>query len=375
MNVKADEYIHIDRSKRLGEQADRGHNRWHPDIKPVAEVEPGQIVGIETRDAFDGQIGATTTAAEVGQCNLNLVHPLTGPVHVKGAEPGDLLEVRIHAIVAEAFGYTVQVPGFGFLRDVFTTPHIIRWQLADGFATSPDLPGVRVPGAPFMGVIGTAPSHELLEAINQREAALRERGGAVLLPETTDAVPHDHGIASKALRTVAPHETGGNVDIKQLTAGTTLRLPVYTPGALFSVGDAHFAQGDNESCGTAIEMGATFYGSFKLLKGEARKRGIRDLQFYRDDYYTAPEIAVPKRFFATTGQSVTRDGVAHSEDATLAARNALLNMIDYLVAERGYTPQQAYAICSVAVDLKISEMVDVPNFLVSAFLPLDIFVD
>lgn len=373
MSVTADTIIRIDRHKRLGEQADVGHNRWHPDIKPVAEVEPGQIIAIETRDAFDGQIRATTTADEVGRCNLNLVHPLIGPVYVKGAEPGDLLEVRIIDVVPEPFGFTVQVPGFGFLRDVFTTPHIIRWQLAQGYATSADLPGVRIPGAPFMGVIGTAPSHELLETINRREAALLARGGAVLLPDVTDAVPHEHGIASKAIRTVSPHETGGNVDIKQLTAGTTLRIPVYTPGALFSVGDAHFAQGDNESCGTAVEMGATFYGSFELLKGEAQKRGIRDLQFYRDDYYTAPEIAVPKRFFATTGQSVTRDGVAHAEDTTVAARNALLNMIDYLVDERGYTAQQAYAICSVAVDLKISEMVDVPNFVVSAFLPLDIF--
>ena len=102
-----------------------------------------------------------------------------------------------------------------------------------------------------MGVIGTAPSHELLEEINQPEKSLLERGGAVLLPDPTDAVPCDHGIASKAIRTVAPHETGGNVDIKQLTAGTKLRIPVYVPGALFSVGDAHFAQGDNESCGTA----------------------------------------------------------------------------------------------------------------------------
>jgi len=373
MSISADEYIRIDRSKPLGEEAGVGHNRWHPDIAPVAEIDPGQVIGIETRDAFDGQISAATTAPELPGCDMNVVHPLTGPVAIRGAEPGDLLEVSIREIVAEPFGYTVQVPGFGFLRDVFTEPHIIRWDIADGYATSRDLPDVRIPGAPFMGVIGTAPSHELLETINRREAALLERGGMVLPPETTGAIPHDHGIASKALRTIAPHETGGNVDIKQLTAGTTLRIPVYAEGALFSVGDAHFAQGDNESCGTAIEMGATFFGSFKLLKGEAARRGIRDLQYYRDDYFTAPEIAVPRRFFATTGLSVTRDGVAHSEDANLAARNALLNMIDYLVAERGYTAQQAYAICSVAVDLKISELVDVPNFVVSAFLPLDIF--
>lgn len=375
MSVKADEYIKIDRSKQLGDEQEVGHNRWHPDIKPVAEVEQGQTVGIETRDAFDGQFNHDTVEEQVAGCNLNLIHPLTGPVYVKGAEPGDLLEVKVQEVTPEAFGFTVQVPGFGFLRDIYTEPYIIHWDIADGFATSDDLPGVKIPGAPFMGVIGTAPSHELLEQINKRETDLQERGGAVLLPDTTDAVPVDAGIASKAVRTIAPHETGGNVDIKQLTAGTTVRIPVYTEGALFSVGDAHFAQGDNESCGTAVEMGATFYGSFNLLKGEAKKRNIQDMQFYRDDYFTTPEMAVPQRFFATTGQSYTRDGVAQSEDTTLAARNALLNMIEYLVTERGYTEQQAYAICSVAVDLRISEMVDVPNFVVSALCPLDIFTE
>jgi len=375
MPTKVDEYIKIDRSKQLGDEQDVGHNRWHPDIKPVAEVDPGQIIGIETRDAFDGQFNRATVEEEVAACNLNLIHPLTGPVFINGAEPGDLLEVKVHEVVPESFGFTVQVPGFGFLRDIFTEPHIIHWEIADGSATSKDLPGVKIPGAPFMGVIGTSPSHELLEQINKREAELQERGGAVLLPDIKDAVPIDAGIASKAVRTIAPHETGGNVDIKQLTAGTTVRIPVYTQGALFSVGDAHFAQGDNESCGTAVEMGATFYGSFNLLKGEAKKRNINDMQFYRDDYFMAPEMAVPQRFFATTGQSYTRDGVAHSEDTTLAARNALLNMIEYLVSERGYTEQQAYAICSVAVDLKISEMVDIPNFVVSALLPLDIFTE
>ena len=245
-------------------------------------------------DAFDGQISSKTTLEEVGRCNLNLVHPLTGPVFVKGAEPGDILEVFIHDIVPEAFGYTIQVPGFGFLRDVFTAPHIIRWTIVNGYATSADLPGVRVPGAPFMGVIGTAPSQALLDSINRRETDLKARGGAVLLPDSTDAVPRTAGIASSAIRTVSPHECGGNLDIKQLSAGTTLRVPVYTQGALFSVGDAHFAQGDNESCGTAIEMGATFFGSFKVIKGEASRRGIRDVQFYRNDYFTSPEIAVPR---------------------------------------------------------------------------------
>ena len=375
MAVKADEYIRIDRTRQLGEEPETGHNRWHPDITPVAEVDPGQVIGMETRDALDGQYNHATTAAQVADSNLNLVHPLTGPVYVNGAEPGDILEVKVLEVAPEPFGFTVQVPGFGFLRDLFTEPYIIHWDIANGVATSADLPGVKIPGAPFMGVMGTAPSHELLGEINRREADLQARGGMVLLPDTADAVPREPGIAAKAVRTIAPHETGGNVDIKQLTAGTTVRFPVYTPGALFSVGDSHYAQGDNESCGTAVEMSATFYGSFKLLKGEAAKRNITDLQFYRDDYFTAPEMAVPQRFFATTGQSFSKDGRAESEETTLAARNALLNMIEYLVSERGYSEQQAYAICSVAVDLRISEMVDVPNFVVSAFLPLDIFTE
>lgn len=374
MGIDSAVYIAIDRAKTLSQEPAKGHNRWHPDIPPVATIELGQVIGIETRDALDGQVRPNSTAADLSRINMTVVHPLTGPVFVKGAEPGDLLEVTLVEIEPQPFGFTVQVPGFGFLRDLFPEPHIVRWTIANGFATSPDLPGVRIPGAPFMGVIGLAPSHELLAQINRREADLAGRGGMVLLPEASGAVPTEPTLARTAVRTIAPHETGGNVDIKQLTKGTTLRMPVYVPGALFSVGDAHFAQGDGESCGTAVEMASTCYCSFNLSKGAARARNIRDVQFYRNDYFTTPEMAVPRRFFATTGQSYTREGVNHSEDATLAARNALLNMIDYLVAERGFTRQQAYAICSVAVDLKISELVDVPNFVVSAFLPLDIFI-
>lgn len=374
MGTNADVYIGIDRSKTLTEEPNKGHNRWHPDIPPIVKINPGQVIGLETRDALDGQVTPTSTAADLLRTTLGIVHPLTGPVYVNGAEPGDLLEVTIVEIEPQPFGFTVQMPGFGFLRDIFTEPYIVQWTIANGFATSPDLPGVRIPGASFMGVIGLAPSHELLTQINRREADLAGRGGVALLPDAVGAIPANPAIAQTAMRTIAPHETGGNLDVKQLTKGVTLRLPVYVPGALFSVGDAHFAQGDGESCGTAVEMSATCYCSFNILKSAAKKYNIRDVQFYRNDYFTSPEMAAPRRFFATTGQSCTREGVAHSEDATLAARNALLNMIDYLVDERGFTRQQAYAICSVAVDLKVSELVDVPNFVVSAFLPLDIFV-
>jgi formamidase len=365
--------VRVDYAKTLAGEPETGHNRWHPDIPPVVRCDPGEEVVLQTRDALDGQMGPQATLETVAAPNLNVVHPLTGPVYVNGAEAGDLLEVEILEVEPDSYGFTVQIPGFGFLRDEFPDPYIAKWAIADGWATSDDLPGIRIPGHPFMGTIGLAPDRALLQATTAREQAALDRGGFVLPPDPADAVPSDPGIAAEALRTVPPRETAGNVDIKQLGAGARLLIPVYAEGGLFSAGDAHFAQGDCETCGTAIEMRATLHVRFAVHKGRAARLGIRDLQFSRDDYFVAPEFAAPRRFFATTGLSVTRDGENRSEDLTLAARNALLNMIDHLGEHGGWTRQQAYAICSVAVDLKVSELVDVPNFVVSAFLPLDIF--
>jgi formamidase len=366
--------IRIDPSRQLGAEPGTGHNRWHPDIKPVVRCKPGDEVVMETRDAFDGQITRSTTPESVAKVDLGVVHPLTGPVYIEGAEPGDTLVCEILEVIPDKFGFTVQVPGFGFLRDDFPEPYIAKWDIDGRWAVSDDLRGVRVPGAPFMGTIGLAPSRDLMKKITAREAALIGRGGFALPPDPAGAVPADGPIAGEALRTVPPRENVGNVDIKQLCAGARLLMPVWTKGALFSAGDAHFAQGDSETCGTAVEMRSTLRVRFDLRKGEAAKRNIRDLRFERDDYYLPPEFAAPRRFFATTGMSIDRDGSNLSEDLTAAARNALLNMIDHLGHEYGYTRPQAYAICSVAVDLKVSELVDVPNFVVSAFLPLDIFV-
>lgn len=365
--------IRIDQRKTLLEEPHTGHNRWHPDIPPVVRCDPGDEVVLETRDAFDGQMGPDATLETVAAPNLDVVHPLTGPVFVEGAQPGDLLEVEILDVEPDRYGYTVQVPGFGFLRDVFPEPFKVTWDLADGWATSEDLPGVRIPGSPFMGTIGLTPGHALLAATAAREQTLLDRGGFVLPPSSVSAVPAEPRIAAEGLRTIPPREQAGNVDIKQLGKGARLLIPVDIPGGLFSAGDAHFAQGDCETCGTAIEMRATVHVRFAVRKGEAAALGIRDLRFTRTDYHLPPEYAAPRRFYATTGISVTKDGENHAEDATLAARNALLNMIEHLT-ERGWTRQQAYTICSVAVDLKISQLVDVPNMLVSAFLPEDIFV-
>jgi formamidase len=365
--------VRIDASKPLRAEPQTGHNRWHPEIPPILRVDPGDEVALETRDALDGQITAQSTTEDVAKVNLNVVHPLTGPVYVNGAEPGDILEVKILEVEPASFGFTVQIPGFGFLRDQFPDPFIVRWRIAGGTAESADLPGVRIHGAPFPGTIGLAPSRALMQAITKREKELLDRGGMVLPPDPTDAVPSDSRLAAEALRTVPPRETAGNVDIKQLCAGTTMLIPVQVDGALFSVGDAHFAQGDGEICGTAIEMASVFHAQFFLRKGEAARRKRQDVAYFRDTYAVAPELAVPRRYYATTGLSVEKGGLNQSENATLAARNAMLNMVDHL-EERGYSRQQAYAICSVAVDLKISEVVDVPNFVVSAVLPLDIFV-
>ena len=363
--------IEVDLTQPCAAEPAKGHNRWHPDITPVVEADPGEEVVLQTRDALDGQIHSATTDADLTSVDLGLVHPLTGPVYVKGAEAGDLLQINVLNIEPASFGFTSIIPGFGFLRNIYLDPFVVKWDMRDGFATSPQVPGVRVPEACFMGTIGIAPSRALLEEITQRENILLEAGGAVQPPDAHGAVPATEPIASSALRTIPPREIGGNLDIKQLTAGTRLYIPVSAEGALFSAGDAHYAQGDSECCGTAIEMACTLHVSFEVRKGEAERRGIRMPYFENDGYSNTPEMAAPRRFLAAVGMSVS-NGTNYSEDATTAAREALLNMINLLM-ERGYTREQAYVICSVAVDLKVSELVDVPNFVVSAFLPLQIF--
>ena len=142
--------IRVDRSKTLAEEPGTGHNRWHPDIPPVVRCQPGDEVVLETRDALDGQVSPGGSLDQVATVNLDPVHPLTGPVYVEGAEPGDVLEVEIVDIEPDTYGFTVQAPGFGFLRDVFPDPFRVDWDIADGWATSADLPGVRIPGSPFM---------------------------------------------------------------------------------------------------------------------------------------------------------------------------------------------------------------------------------
>ncbi len=364
--------IAINRSLPLRQEPRTGHNRWHPDIPPVVEADEGEEVVLETRDAIDGHLTPKSTEADFAAMPVGAIHPLTGPVLVKGARPGDLLEVEFLDIVPERWAFTAIVPGLGFLRDIMTAPFLVHWDIADGYATSRQLPRVRIPGAPFMGVSGVAPSRPQVEAWTRREAELLARGGTVFPPDPGGAVPASGPAATHGLRTLPPRENGGNFDVKQLSKGGRLLLPVAVEGALFSTGDGHFAQGDGEVCVTAIEMGATCVVRFRLHRGQAERQGIRWPRFQRSDYFVDPRWAAPQRFIATMGLPVDDQGVNQGENLNLACRNAVLTMMA-LLQERGYSREQAYVICSVAVDLRISNVVDVPNYVVSALLPEEIF--
>jgi formamidase len=331
------------------------HNRWHPDLEPVATVRPGEEVTFETRDGLDGQLTRASTHESVGSLNLGLGHPLTGPTYIEDAEPGNVLEVEFIAYEPDDFGTTAVIPGFGFLSDLFTEPYLVKWEIAGGLARSDSLPGVAVPEDTFAGVVGVAPSHARLETYRSREEELRAGGQPVAdsLPEA--ALP---ATAADGIRTIPPRETGGNLDVRQLVSGSKLWLPVDVPGALFSIGDLHFAQGDGEVCGTAIEVGGTVTVRF----------AVHDVPAPTFPAYETPGDRRAGRSFATVGIPVEA-----GMDLNAAARAALLEMIAHLERRYGFERPAAYALCSACVDLRISEVVDVPYPLVSALLPLDVF--
>ena len=369
----------------------RCHNRWHPEIQPVASANSGDIAVFGTRDAFDHSLNRNSTAADVVALNLNLVHPLTGPLYVNDAKAGDVLAVTLIDIEPDKFGYTIIVPGFGFLRDEFPDAFIARWDLSRGGATSPDIPGVKIRFDGFMGTIGVAPGPAQVETYFQREAELAAAGGFVLQPQPLDALPSavcgpagSH--SGRCLRTIPPRENGGNMDVKQMQVGTTLLLPCFVDGCLLSIGDVHFAQGDGEVSGTAIEMDATVTVRVQVIKGLGATQ-VTQPQFHGGNQL---KRLAPNKFHATVGYPLKKKGVippTHayldgsiigplsnlSEDVTLAARDALLQMVKWLMINKGLSGEQAYCLSSVAVDLRISNLVDTPNFAVSAIVDLGVF--
>lgn len=362
-------HIRVARHESIVGRPENSHNRIWPELEPIATVEPGDEIELELRDGMDGQLSPTSDASALRTIDLDANHPLTGPIEVHGASPGDLLVVTPRRIEPDAFGTTAVIPGFGLLGDLFSEPFLVRWNIEDGVARSPELPGIAIHGRPFLGCVVVAPSPELFARAARREASLAARGGAVLGPEPRSAVPAGEPYASRALRTIPPRENGGNLDVAQVRVGSRLLLPVHVPGALLSVGDVHFAQGEGEVCGTAIEVAATVTLEVALRPADTLRWRPR---FPAVEYsQTVPEHA--HHCFETTGIPLDDDGENESVDVTLAARRALLELIGWLEAERGLTREQAYVLASVAADLRLAEVVNVPNALVTCRLPLHVF--
>jgi len=366
-------------------------NRYHYAIKPVMRAKPGQLIVFETRDALDSNLTVNSEPKDVLAVDLNLVHPITGPVHIEGARRGDVLAVTLIDVAPDEYGYTTVVPGFGFLRDQYTKPYIANWKLNRLEAVSDQLPGVRIPFNGFMGTVGTLPGKPEVEKWLAREKALGEAGGIALPPQPTGALPAaicgpTGSNKDECLRTIPPRENGGNMDIKQMVVGTTLLVPCYVDGCGLFVGDVHYAQGDGEVAGTAIEIGAVVTVRTEIRRGMAAtmKSGPH---FEGGSQLKKLE---PDRFYATVGYPIKNAGdtlpyVTYldskkleplsnlSEDLTAAARASLLEMIDWLVKNKGLNREQAYVLTSVACDLRIGNVVDLPNYAVSTICPLEIF--
>ncbi|HLI72364.1 MAG TPA: acetamidase/formamidase family protein [Acidimicrobiales bacterium] len=297
------------------------HLGWSRDFPPVATVASGTEITVETQDASGGQLVPGSTAASVAALDFSRVNPVSGPVYVEGARPGDVLQVDVLEVVPGTYGWTAIIPGFGLLADRYPEPWLHVWELDRGAAVFSDR--IRVPLSPFCGVLGVAPGE-----------------------------PGVHSV-------VPPRRVGGNLDTRQLGPGSSLYLPVEVEGALFGVGDTHAAQGDGEVCGTAIEAPMTV---------TVRLSVRRDLQV------DAPEFDVTRPLeresAAAAGYHATSGVAPNLMEAT---RQSVERMIVYLERTQALSPQQAYALCSVAVDLRISEVVDAPNWVVSAFCPRDLF--
>ena len=299
------------------------HFGWDNAIPPEATVAPGDSIAFEVVDASGGQIDATSGVAEVAALDFAMVNPVTGPVRIDGAEAGDALKVTIESFSPSGWGWTAVIPGFGLLADQFPDPAISIWTY-DPVELAPSLygPGGRVPLKPFCGTIGLAPGEAGLHSI------------------------------------VPPRRVGGNMDVRDLSAGTQLFLPVEVSGALFSIGDTHAAQGDGEVCGTAIESPMSVALTFDLVKGA-------NLAFPR--FETAGPVSrhVDERgYHATTGIG---------PDLMRCAQDAVSGMIDLLGKAHGLSPVEAYMLCSVCADLRISEIVDQPNWVVSLYFPKIVF--
>ena len=290
--------------------ADQTHARFSAAIEPVLRVPSGAVIEAHTEEATDGQLTPSSTAADLADVSFDPIHPLTGPVYVEGADPGDVLVVKLHEVEVGDWGWSAVVPGFGFLADRFDEPFLKTYRFAPGDSVVDFGHGFRIPLRPFPGVVGVAPA--------------------------TDSM----------LSTIPPRENGGNVDDRDIVEGTTLYFPVLVEGALFSIGDGHAAQGDGEVSGTAIEVPLRV--RYQVWVIDDPEHPVPEIQYLNDDVY-----------------AVTAFGKTIDE----ATRKAVGYMVDYLQQVQGVPGTEAYVLASTAANLKIAEVVDVPHMLVTMQLP------
>ncbi|MBK6657017.1 MAG: acetamidase/formamidase family protein [Proteobacteria bacterium] len=301
----------------------QGHRGWNNANPPKLHIAPGESIEFQALDASDGQLNPQSVAEDLTRLDFERINPVVGPVFIDGAAPGDVIKVTLLDFTPSGWGWTGNIPGFGLLADQFPAPHLHHWHY-DVTSRTPALYGAggRVPLKPMCGTIGLAPA---------------EAGHHSIVP---------------------PRRVGGNMDIRDLAAGTELYLPVEVAGGLFSLGDAHAAQGDGEICGTAIETACSIAAKFELIKNQP---------------LATPRFTTPgpvSRHLDGAGYEVTT-GIG--PDLMAAARDALRNMIDLLSVQHGMAAVDAYMLCSVCGDLRISEIVDMPNWVVSFYFPRVVF--
>ena len=299
------------------------HHGWDNSLEPIIKISPGQVVEFEARDASGGQLSATSVVKDLSLLDFEKINPVTGPVFVDGAEPGDALKITILSFDTSGWGWTAIIPEFGILADQFKEPalHIWKYDTAPG-STALFIPGGKVPIRPFPGTIGNAPAQKGVHSI------------------------------------VNPRNVGGNMDTRGLVEGTVLYLPVEVAGGLLSIGDAHAAQGDGEVCGTAIESPMNI--AFKI---EIEKKA--KLKFPR--FTTAGSVC---HHIDKKGYEVTT-GIG--PDLMQCAKDAVSQMVDMISNKYGMSPEEAYMLCSVCADLRIPEIVDMPNWIVSFNFPISVF--
>lgn len=300
--------------------AHQNHLKWDNSIPPIATIKSGDSISFSCIDASNSQITKNSTSADIGKFNFDLLDQVNGPIFIETAEPGDVLECEFLDVQTAEWGWQALIPGFGLLHDEFPEPELKIWSINREKKIAVFKKGITIPVRPFTGEVGVA-----------------------------------RGIDG-AFSTIPPYSTGGNIDTKQITVGSKIYIPIECKGALFSLGDGHAAQGDGEVCGTAIET---------PIEVSVKLTVIKDKSHIKQPQFLAPPMLISaKGYYATMG--------IH-DDLLTATKMAIRSMIEHLQVTYSLTRVEAYMLCSVAVELKHSCVVDMPNFAVSAFLPLDIF--